>query len=59
MHGKTRLVVGLLICLTAALLMITGALSSEVGLVAGTFGMLIVATHSASKTRNNDQDCAA
>jgi hypothetical protein len=56
MSGKTRLAVGLTICLAAALLMVTGVLDEKVGLVAGTLGMLMVATHSPSKTRETRQD---
>lgn len=58
MSSRTRLATGLVISVAAAVLMATGVLGLEPGLVVGTIGVLIVATRSYAKNPNANQDKA-
>lgn len=59
MKKGTRLVIGLAVCVASALLMLTGVLDLEVGLVVGTSGMLMMATHAPTRTQGANQDNAS
>lgn len=55
MYSRTRFVIGMLISLATAALMIAGRIDQVAGLAVGTFGMLIVATHSSPRISDADQ----
>jgi hypothetical protein len=46
---KTKLILGLGVCVVAAVLMVVGIFTTEVGLVVGTLGMLTVASASSGR----------
>ncbi len=57
MRIRTPFVIGLALCVVAAILMLTDVVSTEVGIVLGTLGVLTIGTAArprATKTRENE-----
>lgn len=56
MRRHARLIAGLALCMASALLMVTGVVSEEIGLVAGTLGILLVAAASGARRRTGEDE---